>query len=179
MIELLRRPRWSPYAVGTGIGILSWITFLAMGKALGVSTTLVRWSGIVTGAVSESAVRESAYFSKYLVGKPAVEWQMALVVALFFGALAAAWLGRTRRVESVPALWAERFGPSKAKRYLVAFVGGFILLFGARLAGGCTSGHGISGGLQLALSGWTFFLATFGAGIATAMALYRGGRHHV
>lgn len=179
MIDLLRRPRWSPYAVGAGIGVLSWITFLLMDKALGVSTTMVRWSGMLTGAVSESAVRENAYFAKYLVGKPAVEWQMALVVALFVGAMLAARLGGVRRAENVPRLWAERFGPSTAKRWAVAFVGGFVLLFGARLAGGCTSGHGISGGLQLALSSWTFFLTMFGAGIATAMALFRGGRTHV
>ena len=179
MRNLLRSPRWSPYAVGAGIGVLSWITFLFMNKALGVSTTMVRWTGMLTGVFSETAVRENAYFSKYLVGQPAFEWQMALVIALFFGALLAAVLSGTRKAESVPALWAERFGPSKVKRYAVAFLGGFILLFGARLAGGCTSGHGISGGLQLAVSSWTFFLTTFGAGIATAMALYRGGRSHV
>ena len=54
-----------------------------------------------------------------------------------------------------------------------AFLGGAILLFGARLAGGCTSGHGISGTLQLALSGWIFFPVMFGAGIVTARLLFR------
>jgi hypothetical protein len=45
-------------------------------------------------------------------------------------------------------------------------------MFGARLAGGCTSGHGISGSLQLALSGWVFFASVFVSGILTALMLF-------
>jgi uncharacterized membrane protein YedE/YeeE len=51
-------------------------------------------------------------------------------------------------------------------------VGGFLALFGARLADGCTSGHGISGCLQLAVSGWFFFIVMFASGILTARLLY-------
>jgi uncharacterized protein len=46
------------------------------------------------------------------------------------------------------------------------------MLFGARLAGGCTSGHGISGGLQLALSSWVFMISLFSSGIIIALILY-------
>ena len=54
------------------------------------------------------------------------------------------------------------------------------MLFGARMAGGCTSGHGISGGLQLALSSWTFFFAMFASGTFMAFTLFgTGGRQHV
>ena len=66
----------------------------------------------------------------------------------------------------------ERIGASRWKRYIVAFLGGVILMFGARLAGGCTSGHGISGSLQLALSGWLFFGSVFVSGIATALLMF-------
>jgi hypothetical protein len=59
-----------------------------------------------------------------------------------------------------------------------AFAGGVILMFGARLAGGCTSGHGISGSLQLALSGWAFFASVFLSGILTAFLIFgREGSH--
>ncbi len=54
------------------------------------------------------------------------------------------------------------------RRYLTAFLGGFLILFGARLAGGCTSGHIISGITQLAASSFIFAAAVFGAGILTA-----------
>ena len=80
--NLWTRARWSPYLVGTLIGVLSWVTFYVMDQALGASTTLVRAAGMITGAVSEEAVRGNAYYSKYLVGKPGIDWQFALVVML-------------------------------------------------------------------------------------------------
>lgn len=180
----ITRPRWSPYAVGVGIGVLSWITFAWMGKALGTSTTFVNAAGAIEGLVSEQHVRENAYLAKQVVGKPVFEWQFALVVALFFGALIANLAGRKagepKFVEKVPDLWKWRFGSSVALRYTAAFLGGAILLFGARMAGGCTSGHAISGGLQLAVSSWIFTVAMFATGIAAAFALFgAGGRSHV
>lgn len=180
MYSLLKRERWSPYAVGAGLGILSWITFYFMDKALGTSTTMLRLAGALEGLVAKGHVEGNAYFAKYLVGKPVFEWQMALVIMLVVGALLAARLAGSRFSEQVPQLWAARFGPLKTTRYIGAFIGGLILLFGARLAGGCTSGHGISGGLQLALSSWTFIIFMFAAGIASAFAIYgKEGRNHV
>jgi hypothetical protein len=166
--------------VGLGIGVLSWITFLTMGKALGASTTFVRAAGALEATVASEHVRENAYFAKYLVGKPAFEWQFALVIMLGVGAFLAARFAGERLREQVPAMWQARFGPSRTKRWVGAFLGGALLLFGARLAGGCTSGHGISGGLQLALSSWTFLMAMFGAGIVTAFTLYgKEAKSHV
>jgi hypothetical protein len=184
MANPLTAPRWSPYAVGAGIGVLSWITFAWMGKALGTSTTFVNAAGALEGLASEQHVRDNAYLAKQVVGKPVIEWQFALVVALFLGAGLAALLGRRaaggKFVETVPDLWAWRFGKSKALRYTAAFLGGAVLLFGARMAGGCTSGHAISGGLQLAVSSWIFTIAMFITGIVTAFALFGvKGRSHV
>ena len=76
----------------------------------------------------------------------------------------------------MPEVWRERFGGSVAGRMAVAFVGGAVAMYGARMAGGCTSGHGISGGLQLAVSSWTFVAVMFATGIATAAVLFRGSR---
>jgi uncharacterized membrane protein YedE/YeeE len=65
------------------------------------------------------------------------------------------------------------------RRALAALIGGMVMLLGARLAGGCTSGHGISGALQLALSSWVFALTFFSVGVVTAFLLYgrKGGAH--
>ncbi len=173
-----RAARWSPYVVGAGIGVLSWATFYFMGKALGTSSTMVRVAAAVEGLVAPQHVQNNVYLAKHI--KPIVDWQAALVVMLFFGAWLAAASGRSRRVEYVPRLWAWRFGESKALRYGAAFVGGVILIFGARLADGCTSGHCISGGLQLAVSSWVFLIAMFVTGVATAFVLFgKEGRHHV
>ena len=178
-MNAFKRARWSPYLVGTAIGILSWATFLFMDKTLGVSTTFVRAAGLFISIFASEHVAETAYFAKYLSGRPAVDWQAALVVALALGAVIAARLGGARGREAVPSVWARAQGPSRAKRYLAAFAGGFLVLFGARLAGGCTSGHAISGGLQLALSSWLFTAAVFAAGIPTAFLLYRSKKQSV
>lgn len=177
MIGFLRKPQWSPYLVGLGIGVLSWATFYFMEKALGTSTSFVGVAGSGVCAVAPDHVASNAYYLKEYGAKsggfkPIFDWQMALDFALVAGAFLAAWLGGTFRTERVPTVWAERFGPSVARRYAAAFVGGFILIFGARMAGGCTSGHGISGGLQLAVSSWTFFISMFISGIVTAAALF-------
>ncbi len=177
MSNILRKPRWSPYAVGIGIGVLSWCTFYFMGKALGTSTSFVGAAGAGLCSVAPEHCAENAYLLKEYGAKgggfkPIFDWQMALDIALILGAFIAAWFGRTLKAESVPSLWAERFGPSVLKRYAGAFAGGFILIFGARMAGGCTSGHGISGGLQFAVSSWVFFVTMFASGIVTAWALF-------
>jgi uncharacterized membrane protein YedE/YeeE len=70
-------------------------------------------------------------------------------------------------------MWVARFGDSLLLRAAVAFTGGLFMAFGARLAGGCTSGHGISGALQLNVASWVAVVCMFAGGIATAMLLYR------
>jgi uncharacterized membrane protein YedE/YeeE len=177
MLGFLRKPQWSPYIVGSGIGVLSWCTFYFMEKALGTSTSFVGAAGSGVCAIAPDHVASNAYYLKEYGAKtggfrPIFDWQMALDLSLVAGAFLAAWLGGTFRKERVPTVWAERFGPSVARRYAAAFVGGFILIFGARMAGGCTSGHGISGGLQLAVSSWTFFVSMFISGVVTALALF-------
>ena len=134
MTSLLRRPTWSPYIVGAGIGVLSWATFYFMGKALGTSTSFVGAAGAGLCAITPEHVGEGAYYLKEygakgadgtITGfKPIFDWQMTLDFALIIGAFLAAWMGGVLRAERVPKLWAERFGPSVAKRYAVAFVGG-------------------------------------------------------
>jgi len=64
-------------------------------------------------------------------------------------------------------MWREQFGGSVPLRLAAAFFAGALMMFGARLADGCTSGHGISGSLQLAVSSLVFAAAT-----VTALALY-------
>jgi uncharacterized membrane protein YedE/YeeE len=166
----IRQSRWNPYLVGAGIGILSWLVFLVVDKPLGMSTEISKWSGAVTCAAGGcEAVAENAYWQKEV---PKFGYSTVFLLATAVGAFVSALASRDLKAESVPSVWAERFGRSPWKRFLGAFAGGFILLFGARMAGGCTSGHGISGSLQLALSGWVFFFAMFASGLVTARLMF-------
>jgi uncharacterized membrane protein YedE/YeeE len=174
-MRFLEAERWSPYVVGAGIGLLTVVSVLSAGEFLGISTTFVRIAGMAERTIAPAHVAANAYFAKTGL---AIDWQAMLVVGVFLGALASSLVSGDRRVERVPQLWKERFGPSRAKRYAAAFAGGALVMFGARMAGGCTSGHGISGALQLALSSWVFLVVVFGSGIATAFLLYgKEGRH--
>lgn len=163
--------RLTPYLVGAGIGVLSWVVFAVVNQPIGMSTALSQASGAVAQAVvGEQAVQANPYWAKHV---PKWDYGTLFLVGTFLGALASALLGRTFHLQVVPSVWAERFGPSAGRRFVAAFLGGFIAMYGARLAGGCTSGHGISGALQLALSSWTFLVVMFAAGIATAAVMFR------
>ena len=156
-VNVLAKKTWSPYAVGASIGVLSWFAFWSADHPLGVSTVMVRVVGMAENAVAAGHVAATPYLAKL---RPFVDWEFALVIGLLLGAFAAARLGHAEAE--------ERPGGG---RIAEAAIGGFLLLFGARLAGGCTSGHGISGSLQLALSGWVLFATIFASGIAAAFML--------
>ncbi|MCD6581222.1 MAG: YeeE/YedE family protein, partial [Desulfuromusa sp.] len=88
------------------------------------------------------------------------------------GAMISSRMGKTSKLETVPPIWRERFGPNPVTRAIGAFIGGVILLFGARLAGGCPSGHGMSGNMQLSVSGLLALTCFIVGGVVTARILY-------
>lgn len=162
--------RWSPYIVGIGIGILSWLSFLLSDKALGVSTAYVRSCGMVEMMIRREATQKKSYYQKFV---PKIDWQWMLVLGLIIGAFVSAFTSGDFEFEWVPSLWSAHFGDNPVIRWLAAFIGGMILAIGARWAGGCTSGHGISGTLQLVVSSWIAVICFFIGGIAAAMILYK------
>jgi uncharacterized membrane protein YedE/YeeE len=172
MKNIFKKASWSPYAVGAWIGILSWFTILLFHKALGASTSFVRFFGFLAGIISVDHVFTTPYLSNYVEYKPVFQWQLMLLVGIFIGAFLSAKLSGVTFAQ-IPYIWGEQFGFSKKFRMWGAMLGGFIILFGARLAGGCVLGHGISGALQLAVSSWIFLFAMFASGITTALVLYR------
>lgn len=162
--------KWSPYAVGVGIGILSWLSFLISGKPIATSTTFARAGGMIEEMISGDNVKQRPYYKKI---KLQINWQWMLVVGVVTGAFLSAIISGDFQTNTwVPSLWASAFGDSALLRVLVAVAGGIILGFGARFAGGCTSGHGISGTLQLAVSSWVSAIFFFVGGIITAHIIY-------
>jgi uncharacterized protein len=162
---------WSPYVVGTGIGILSWLSFLISGKPIATSTTFARTGGMIEEMIAGEKARQRPYFKKI---KIEINWQWMLVVGVVIGAFISAIIsGDFQSGVWVPSLWASAFGDSAILRVLVAMAGGIILGFGARFADGCTSGHGISGTLQLAVSSWISVIFFFVGGIITAHLIFK------
>ena len=163
-------PAWSPYLVGALIAVLSGLTFYFSNKALGASSAYASLSGLIGKAV---APRHTQSLKYYADNPPRINWGVMLVVGMLPGAVVAAWTGGEWTGQWLPPMWLERFGEdSHALRGFVAFSGGLLMAFGARLAGGCTSGHGISGTLQLSVGSWIAAACFFVGGVVTAMLLY-------
>jgi uncharacterized membrane protein YedE/YeeE len=162
-------PAWSPYLVGAGIGVLSWLTFYFSDKPIGASTFYAQVSGLLGKLVAPARTGKLAYFKD---NPPRVGWEFVFVVSIVFGGAIAAISGGEFANEWLPAMWVARFGDSIALRAVVTFAGGFLMAVGARLAGGCTSGHGISGTLQLNVASWIAVICLFIGGIAVAMPLF-------
>jgi hypothetical protein len=164
--------------VGTAIGVLSWFSFATVDKPIGITTAFEYTAAIATSAVAPDTAQTNPYYSAP-EKSPKINWEWMLVLGVFAGAFASSKLSGDRRPVVVPARWAERFGTTASTRFAGAFIGGALIMIGARLAGGCTSGHGISGALQLAVSSWVFLITIFTSGVIAAMVLYgrRGGSH--
>jgi uncharacterized membrane protein YedE/YeeE len=160
---------WSPYVVGAGIGVLSWLTFYFADKAIGASSFYATLAGFVGKLI---APRHTESLQYYKSNPPRADWGFFFVICAIAGGFIAAWTGGEFRNEWLHTMWRDRFGDSIALRAIVGFAGGVLMSFGARLAGGCTSGHGISGTLQLNAGSWLTVACMFIGGIATAMLLY-------
>ena len=161
---------WSPYVVGAGIGVLSWLTFYFADKTIGASSFYATLAGFLGKAVAPKHTQSLPYFKD---NPPVFDWGFIFVIATILGGFIAAWTGGEFRNEWLHPMWVDRFGDhSMVLRGIVGFAGGLLMAFGARLAGGCTSGHGISGTLQLNVASWLTVVCMFAGGIATAMLLY-------
>lgn len=170
-MEFFALPTWSPYLVGAGIGILSWFTFLLSDKPIGCSTAFARTSGMIEQAISGRSVANQPYYKKF----PAVvDWEWMFVLGIIIGSFISAMLSGEFQLRWLPSLWMARFGLAILPRFAAALSGGIVLGIGARWAGGCTSGHGISGTMQLAVSSWLAVILFFVGGVLTAKFIFYG-----
>lgn len=160
---------WNPYIAGGLSGIVSILSVWIAGKYLGASTTFVRASGMVEGLFDAEKVARMEYFIREA---PKIDWQWMVLLGIMIGAFIAAFTSGSFRWQALPDMWQKRFGTSIKTRAGFAFVGGIVAMFGARLADGCPSGHGLSGSLQLAVSGYIALICFFLGGVIVARLLY-------
>ncbi len=162
-------PAWSPYGVGAGIGVLSWLTFYFSDKPIGASSFYAQVAGFLGTLIAPRRTKSLAYFRDK---PPRVSWGFVFVLAIVVGSALAALTGGEFANEWLPPMWEARFGGRIALRATIGFGGGLLMAVGARLAGGCTSGHGISGTLQLNPGSWITAICLFLGGIAVAVLLF-------
>ena len=162
-------PAWSPYLVGAGIGVLSWLTFYFSDKPIGASSFYAQVAGFIGKVFAKRHTESLTYFKD---NPPRIGWEFVFVLATIAGGFIAAWTGGEFENAWLNPMWTARFGDSIALRAVVAAGGGVLMAFGARLAGGCTSGHGISGTMQLNVASWIAVVCFFIGGIAVAIPLF-------
>jgi uncharacterized protein len=157
-------PRWA--VLGVLFGVLS-AAAIALYGPIGVSGTYPRFVGAILRRLSPAYATSNPYLVK--MGS-LITPETMLVVGLLIGGFLASKLGGTPyKAGAVETVHSNE--TTNGKRYVDAFLGGMLIIFGARLAGGCTSGHIISGITQLSVSGMLFAAAVFGGGIFTARLL--------
>ena len=182
--------QWRWFRGGIALGMVFLLAVFLV-KPIGVSTQFVILDGIVWNAFSDDLVTKgpdaksgysstNAYLNKsggkYAknVAQP-INYSLIFVVSIVLGAFLSAKTGGPRPTASdriAPEVWRSRFGEKGTMRYVFSFFGGVVILFGARLAGGCMAGHTMSGIMQTSISGYLFAIGVFLAGIPLAIMLY-------
>jgi uncharacterized membrane protein YedE/YeeE len=155
---------WSTYIIGLGVGLVLLGTFYFAGRGLGASGAYSLIAGVGLHAVAPAYANSLTYFSQYLNRpSPLLTWNIFLIVGVFVGALLSALFSGNFRI-----MFDKGETISAGTRLLTVFSGGVLLGFASRLARGCTSGLALTGGAQLAISGWVFVVALFATGFIFA-----------
>jgi uncharacterized membrane protein YedE/YeeE len=170
-MQFYQKDRWSPYLVGLSIGLLL-LFLLMLKKQLGASGGITQIAGLISYLLFPEYTINSSYFQVQLKDHIIFNYRLVSIIGLFLGAFTASYLNK-EKVPPKNTLWTLNFGNQAIRRNITIFIGGILLIFGARLAGGCTSGHAISGGGQLATTSFVFMIFVFATAIPTAFILYR------
>lgn len=185
-----------PWQWGGVFLALAFFCAVLLVKPIGVSTQFVIADGMVWSALDPSLITENeqaksgyestnAYLNKSggkyakSVANP-LNYSFVFVLAMIFGTFLSVLLGgdkpQSAEHKIMPPVWQQRFGDSALTRYAVSFLAGFVVLFGARLAGGCTSGHMMSGMMQTALSGYIFAAGAFLVAFPVAILTFKSNK---
>ena len=154
MLEFLKQP-WAWYVAGPLIGLTVPALLIIGNKSFGISSSLRH--------ICASCIPSNIPFFRYSWKKEM--WNLVFVLGIFLGGfIAMSLLANPNPVEVNPKLAAElrSYGITNfnnlvpldimnwsslfsVKGFIMMVVGGFLVGFGTRYAGGCTSGHSIMG----------------------------------
>lgn len=167
---LFKSPEWSPYAGGAALGLLGIFALLFTDRLFGASGAFENIGGAIMQVIAP-ALADNMYWN--FVMPAGFSFGVMMFLGIVLGAFLSALISGTFKWRTVSDdQWIKVFGGSKWKRWGILFVGAIFLEYGAGIAGGCTSGLAISGGVQLAPAAFLFMAGMFASGITTAMIMY-------
>lgn len=151
---------------GAALAVLNSIVFLkdVFNRPIGASTSYPYTIDSIFGLTNND------YFLK--ISGPG-HWELIFLAGAILAGFTGALFTKSFKFRLIYENWAEQKGESAWKRILFAFAGGFLIIFGARMSGGCTSGHIISGGMQMAVSSYLFAVFVFASLLITGKLFYR------
>lgn len=164
------RPYMNPYLAGALLGVVLFLALFLTGNGLGASGGLNRIVVYVQNVITPEHIDRVPYLMKMAGGStnPLDNWIVFLTIGTVLGGFVSGLLGRRVKVET-------NKGPQidNKTRWIMAFLGGALMGYGARLARGCTSGQALSGGAVLSVGSWAFMFAVFAGAYALAYFLRR------
>jgi len=149
-----------------GLLLLSFSIYGA-NRPIGASTYVPYFAGIIFNLDSS----EYEYL-KHIESAGAWEGIM-LLGALVGGFITSVFITKSFRFSIIPTAWKQYKNNSIKSRLIWSFISGFFMIIGARLAGGCTSGHFMSGMSQLAISSMIFGGVVMVSLLVTGRFFYR------
>lgn len=164
--KIERKKSYNWFFAGVGLAVLNCVVFLTVvfDRQIGASSTYPYVGDVMAGLTS------SDYFKS--IEKPG-SWELIFLGGAALSGLVISLIRKEFKFQLIYKGWSKTQGKSKTKRIFWAFIGGFIMLLGARMAGGCTSGHVISGGMQVAASSLLFGAFVFAGLLVTGKYFYR------
>lgn len=170
---ILRRQRWPAWVCGAIVGAMAAITTVWAGKIMGTSGAFENLASMCVSFFNLGIAE--TYFTR--VRPPVVTYQVMQAVGILLGAFISALLSGSFRARMLPDReWVEQYGTGRMTRWGTLFIGCVLLEVGAGMAGGCTSGLGISGTMFLSPAGPLFIAGVFASGTVTVKLIY-GGRY--
>ena len=151
---------------GIALAILNSIVFLTVttNRPIGASTSYPFVADFLSG------VKKSNYFAAI---QKSGNWELIFLTGALLAGLIISLIRKEFKLTLIHKNWKNHRSNSSTGRIIWAFIGGFVLIFGARMAGGCTSGHILSGGMQLAFSSLIFTIFAFAGLVITGKFFYK------
>lgn len=159
------KPYVHPYIAAAALGVVLFLAFFITGNGLGASGGMNRITVFIEDLINPAHIDRVPYLLEMAGGdkNPLDSWVVFVVVGAVAGGFVSGLISGRLKFETVR-------GPriTNQQRWMVAFLGGAIMGYGARLARGCTSGQALSGGATLSVGSWLFMLAIFASAYALA-----------
>lgn len=154
------KPYIHPYLGGALLGIVLFLAFLLTRNGLGASGGINRYIALLQDAISPGPIDRTPYLLRLAGGtrNPLDDWSVPVLTGALLGGFVSGLVhGRLKpEISKGPNI-------SNRTRLILAFSGGAILAYGARMARGCTSGQALSGGATLSVGLWALRMIFAGA----------------